>query len=200
MKLRDPSLLPNGPKRFVSYWLRDVVAGFDARGWISLIPLHFLACAAVGVFVGRFADPKLWTEMANGIAFYAAGLAVNAILLAVCWACFARIFETLGDPAFGAWMKHRQLDAYYGFYVDFIQLTQMAAMATMGVGLLAVLLSNFPIWLDRVCLGAAITLSAYAGYWTSGGVRVMRELADLRSQFLDTPGSVQNLHGSKAAI
>lgn len=199
MRLADPSKMERGPRRFVAYWLRDLAADFDRRGWLAFLPLTFGVCVAVGVAVALRADADLWANMQNAIAFYAAGLAVNAILLAVCWAGFARIFESLGDPQFGSWMRQRGLDGLFGFYVDFIQLTQMAAVAAMGTGLLLSLLEAVPGSVQRGALGVAVCCSLYAARWTAGCVRVMQDLSDHRATYKEAEERVTSLRQSTGA-
>jgi hypothetical protein len=115
---------------------------------------------------------------------------VNAILLAVSWAGFARIFETLGDPEFGKWMRQTGLDGYYGFYVDFIQSVQMIAVGTMALGL-AVCLTDLNAIYQRIALGLAVGTSLYAGRWATGCIRIMQELSDHRATFRENSQNVQ---------
>lgn len=199
MKLADPSEMRRGPRRFVAYLIRDIAQGFDKRGFLALVPVALIVSVGCGVLVARFASPTFWDEMQNVIAFYAAGLAVNAILLAVCWASFARIFETLSDPDFGAWMRLRKLDGYYGWYVDFIHAAQMLAVALMAVGLGASLVSSLPPIVDRVMLGAAIATSVYAARWAAGCVRIMQDLADYRVKFREASPNVATLSRAEAS-
>lgn len=178
MRLEDPSTLPRGAKRFVSYWLRDLAADFDRRNAAALIPTTSLICGSVGAAVAWFASPSFWGEIQNAVAFYAAVLAVNAILLAVCWAAFSRIMDTMGDPEFGAWMRHQRLDGLYNFYIDFIHLTQTVAVVCAAGGLLVSIVNPLE-WAARLALGATVATSLYAGRWTQGCVRIMQELASL---------------------
>lgn len=199
MRLADPSQMERGPRRFVAYWLRDLALDFDRRGWPAFIPLTFLSSALIGTTVAIFAKDALWHELQNAIAFYAAGLAVNAILLAVCWAGFARIFESLGDPEFGPWMKQRGFTGLYGFYVDFIQLTQMAAVAAMGCGLLLSMLDQIPNLAQRLALGVAVACSIYAARWTAGCVQVMQDISDHRATFKESMATVASLKPAAAS-
>jgi hypothetical protein len=160
-----------------------------------LVPLASLTCGLIGALVACFANSELWKDIQNAIAFYAAGLAINAIILAVCWASFARIFDTLGEPEFGGWMRATGMEGYYQFYVDYIQLTQMIAVAAMAGGLITSLLVGVPDWLNRSLFGFAIASSLYAGRWATGCVRVMQELAGHRNTFAEKSG---NIRGFKA--
>lgn len=196
MKLDDPKDLPRGTRRFVAYWLRDLASGFDSRGFWSLVPFTFLICASLGGAVGWFARDALWTEMQNPIALYAAVFAVNAILLAVCWASFARMMDTLGDREFGAWMRLQKLDGLYGFYIDFIQLTQMVAVTAAGAGLVLSVLA-VPEWADRAALGVTVGASAYAARWASGCVRIMQELSDYRATFKEQRANVTPMSAAR---
>lgn len=190
MRLKDPSELPRGAERFVAYLLHDIVMGFQKRKWKALLPLAFASSVVLGGLVAKFADGALWNPISNAIAFYAAALAVNAILLAVCWAAFSKILETLSDPDFGAWMRHTKMAQYYAFYVDYIHLTQMVAVAAMGAGLFTSLVGGLPYHLDRIILGMAVSASIYAAWWATGCVRVMQDLGDYRVKFRELDGKV----------
>lgn len=191
MKLADPSALPRGPKRFMAYWIRDIAHGVDKRGLRALLPVRFLVCVGVGVAVGWTARNSFLATMSDRIAFYAGLLAVNAILLAVCWAAFAKIYEILATPDFGMWVKQNGLHGYYDFYVEYIQLAQAFAV---GTALAALVITVLPLiaTVDRLALGAAISTSLYAGWWASGCVRIMQELADHRHTFSERGAS--NVH------
>lgn len=132
--------------------------------------------------------------MQNAIAFYAAVLAVNAILLAVCWAAFSRMMDTIGDPDFGAWMRQHKMDGYYGFYIDYIQLVQALAVAAAACGLIISIISPLE-WAARAALGATVAASLYAGWWAQGCVRVMQELADSRATYREQAANVETING-----
>jgi hypothetical protein len=185
MKLADPAALSRGPRRFVAYWLRDLVVSHDERGLWAFLPLRLLICTLVGGGVGYVAEDAFFTDRSDRIAFFAGILAVNAILLAVCWAAFAKIYDTLSDKEFGAWVRHHRAHGYYDFYVEFIQLAQMIAVVIVLFSLVLTIAGGVPPWLSRVALGASIGTSLYAGWWASGCVRIMQELADQRAAYAE---------------
>lgn len=193
MKLEDPSVLPRGMRRFIAYWLRDLAADFDKRGLWALLPTTALLCAGVGVLVAWFADPKFWADLQNAVAFYAAVLAVNAIFLAVCWAAFSRMMDTVGDPEFGGWLRQQRMDGLYGFYIDFIQLVQTLAVASAAGGLLVSIINPLE-WAARLALGGTVASSLYAGRWAQGCVRLMQELADHRATYREHLTNVAQLN------
>lgn len=192
MKLRDPESIPAGPRRFAAYWLRDLAANLDHRGWIALIPLHSSVCVALGAILAIYARDQLWQEMQNIIALYAAGLAVNAILLAVSWAGFSRILDIMGDAEFGTWLRRHSLFGYFRFSIDFIQIVQMLAVGGMAAGL-GICLTPLPDVYQRVALGFATASSLYAGWWAVGTVRIMQDISNHRSSFNNAPRNVQNI-------
>jgi len=197
MRLEDPSTLPRGFKRFTAYWLRDLASDFDRRGFLALIPVAGLVCIGLGAAAAWFVTPGFWTQVQNALAFYAAALAVNAILLAVCWAAFARMMDTMGDPDFGAWMRQQRLHGLYGFYIDFIHLAQTIAVGASAIGLVLAAM-NPAEWAARLAFGATVATSLYAGRWTQGCVRIMQELADHRATFRDRPENVSHLNRNQA--
>lgn len=186
--------MPKGTRRFVTYLLVDFTAGFHKRGWLALIPLTTIASVGAGTLIACYASPKLWEDMANVIALYAAGLAVNAILLAVCWAAFSRIMDILSDDEFGAYMRHIKMAQYYGFYVDFIHIAQMLAVAAMAAGLFSSLVGGLRFDLDRIILGLAVGFSVFAARWAAGCVEIMQQLSDYRVTFRQLDAQVTSLH------
>lgn len=194
MRFEDPSTLPRGARRFIAYWLRDLTSDFDKRGLQALVPTTFLICAVIGALVAWFVSPDFWTQMQNAVAFYAAVLAVNAILLAVCWAAFARMMDTIGDPEFGAWLRQRRMDGYYGFYIDFVQMVQAVAVGASAVGLLISIVNPLEL-AAKIALGFTVGASLYAGRWAQGCVRVMQELADNRATYRDHTTNVERIDG-----
>ncbi len=193
MRLKDPSTLPRGGKRFVAYWLRDLASDFDRRGLWAFIPLSFLICFGLGASVAYFVSPQFWLVLQNAVAFYAAVLAVNAILLAVCWASFSRMMDTVGDPEFGAWLRQHRMDGLYGFYIDYIQLVQTLAVAASATGLLISIINPLE-WAAKLALAVTIGCSLYAGRWAQGCVRIMQELADHRATYRDHANNVAPLN------
>lgn len=194
MRLEDPSTLPRGARRFIAYWLRDLASGFDSRGARALIPTTLLICSSFGALAAWFVNPDFWKVMQNAIAFYAAVLAVNAILLAVCWAAFSRMMDTVGDPEFGSWLRQHGMDGLYGFYIDFIQLVQVLAVGASALGLFISVISPLD-WAARGALGVTVATSLYAGRWAQGCVRIMQELADHRATFRDHAANVEPING-----
>lgn len=191
--------MPKGARRFVTYLLVDFAAGFHKRGWPALIPLTVIASVGAGTLIAYNASPKLWHDMANAIALYAAGLAVNAILLAICWAAFSRIMDILADEEFGAYMRHIKMAQYYTFYVDFIHLAQMLAVGAMAVGLFSSLVGGLMFGLDRIILGLAIGFSVFAARWATGCVEIMQQLSDYRVKFRQLDAQVTSLHSQSRA-
>ena len=197
MNLEDPSRLPRGPRRFIAYWIRDLASGFDSRGFLSLIPFTFAVCVAAGLSVGLLARKEFFLDAQTVTGFYTAILALNAILLAVCWSCFSRLLDILGDPEFGSWMRLHKLDGYYGFYIDYVQLTQMLAVGFAVSGLVVTIIQT-PDWVHRSVLGGTITASAYATRWAVGCVRLMQEVSDHRATFRDRRQNVSTLPSESA--
>lgn len=192
--------MPKGARRFVTYLLVDFASGFHKRGWLALIPLTTIASVAGGTLIACYASPELWEDMANVIALYAAGLAVNAILLAVCWAAFSRIMDILSDEEFGAYMRHIKMAQYYGFYVDFIHLAQMLAVAAMAIGLFTSLVGGLRFDFDRIILGSAVGFSVFAARWATGCVEIMQQLSDYRVTFRQLDAQVTTLHGQAKGL
>lgn len=193
MKLQDPSSLPRGARRFVAYWLQDIAFSFEKRGFGSLIPIRLLICAGIATAITYKVDPKFLNDRASCIALYAAILTLNAILLAICWGAFAKIFDAMSDPKFGKWLRRRNMDGYYGFYIEFIQLTQMLALSIATFSLAFSIMEYIPTIVSKTLLGMTFGSTLYAGIWSSGGVRVMQDLSDYRSKFLDSPDDISDI-------
>lgn len=195
MRLKDPSDYPAGASRFVAYWLHDVVVGFQKRGFTSLIPWRPLVSGAVGFAAARYIAVENLAKPEVMIAAYAAMLTINAILLAVCWSAFAKIFETMGEERFGSWLRRNGLAGYYGWYVDFIHAVQMLAVVAAATSLIVSLMGGLPEIVPRLALGLAVGLSVLASWWAMGCVRLMRDLSDHRATFaaMDADGRVKDM-------
>ncbi|MCR5878413.1 hypothetical protein [Phenylobacterium sp. J367] len=193
MKLAEPSTLPRGARRFVAYWLQDTAYRFHKHGFRTLIPVRTIVCVAIGAAVGMHANKVTLADTQTMVAVYAAVFTVNAILLAICWGAFSKMFDILSDQDFGAWLRRRRMDGYYSFYIEFIQLMQMLAVATAAVALILSLLAGIPEWALHAALAAVATTSSYAAWWASGCVHIMQDLGDSRSAYLDRRDEVHEM-------
>ena len=195
MRLKVPSEYPAGPSRFVAYWLQDMVVGFQKRGFKSLIPWRLLISGAIGFAAARYIPATNLAKPEVMIAAYAAMLTLNAILLAVCWSAFAKIFETMGEERFGSWLRRNGLAGYYGWYVDFIHAVQMLAVGVAAASLVVSLMDGFLEIVPRSALGVTVGLSVLAGWWAMGCVHLMRDLSDHRATFaaMDADGRVKDM-------
>ncbi len=199
MRLKDPAEYPAGPRRFVAYWLQDVIIGFQKRGFLSFIPFRLLVCSAIGLAVARYIPSSNLAKPEIMIVAYAALLTLNAILLAVCWAAFAKIYETMGEERFGGWLRRNGLAGYYGWYVNFINVVQMLAVGATATALILSLMEGFVEIVPRSALGMSVGLSVLASSWAMGCVRLMQDLSDHRATFaaMDADGRVADMpvHG-----
>src|SRR5271154_1580705 len=100
----DPTKMKRGPKRFLVYFVGDVLQGVGHRGPLALIPWRAGACAAGGVVIGLRAQ---LVSSDSGIMLYGALLTFSAILFAVCWGGFGRIYDILGERGFGDWLREK---------------------------------------------------------------------------------------------
>lgn len=184
MKLEDPSELPAGPRRFVAYFLQSTIYRFQKRGFYTLLPLRVAGCAALGWYVGSHTNSATLGEADVILVVYAAALTFNAILLAICWAAFAKIFDVMSENDFGTYLHRTKMDGHYGIYVEYIHLVQMIALAAVA-GSIVLFVVPAPAWLSRWALGVSVGFSLYAAIWASGSVRIMRDLSDLRTTFAE---------------
>lgn len=190
MNIQDPQNLPRGARRFLTYLLQDTAYGIAKRGVLSLIPLRMIICGLIGTLASAKLGEKFTNEPSISVAFYAAVLTLNAILMAVCWGAFAKIFDSITDPKFGQWMRLRKIDSYYEFYIDYIHLAQMIATITAATALTVSVLSGIPYFITALLFGFTIGSTGYAGWWSFGGVRIMQEISEQRAKFLANPDDV----------
>lgn len=193
MIIQDPSTLPRGARRFLTYLLQDTAYGIAKRGLRSLVPLRMIACGVIGTFASAKLGGKFASDASIPVAFYAAVLTLNAILMAVCWGAFAKIFDATTDPKFGQWMRLRKMDSYYEFYTDYIHLTQMIATTTAAAALVTSVLSNIPYVVTASLFGFTVGSTAYAAWWSFGGVRIMQDISEQRAKYLANPDDVQTM-------
>lgn len=179
----------------------------------AAVPFWLLAFALVGGFVAWAVPARFFGDnpdfTGGRIALFAAVLTFNALMLALCWSSFAKIFEALQAPGFGAYVRQKNMLEMYEFYVDFIHYLQVIAAAVALVGLFIAIwaASDFPPWLGylgRISIAMTIASSLYAMRYAVGSVRLMRDLVRLRldyetwrgdgangSQLKVVPGSVR---------
>jgi len=179
----DPTKTRRGAKRFVEYFLLDLAQSLNRRGLLALVPWKFIICAAVGAAVGVYVEPTIFTDRGVAVAVFSALLTFNAILFAVCWGAFGRIYDILREDGFGDWLREKRMTGYYEFYVEFIQLTQMLASVAAGVGL-ALVVVQVPTAVMAGALGVAVACAAYAVWWTTGCVHVMQDLFEQRGKWV----------------
>jgi hypothetical protein len=177
--------------RFIDAWLTDLRDDYRKYGIKKLIPVWIIATATVGGLISwKLGAEQLWSKHDVAVAVLSAVATINGLFLALSWGSFAKIYEIASEPKFAAYLrKHGLLETYF-FYVDYIHLAQVLALASAGATLIASLFAEFPLWGKQALFGLTIATSIYAFRYALGAVHIMQDLVWYSSVFenqSDTP-------------
>lgn len=168
---------------FFECWLDDIKLEYRKHGWHG-VPPWWLIILVGGGAAGAFLVPaEFWSRDKWDVstAVYGAILTFNALVLAVSWGAFSKIFESACAPGFSAYLRERGLLVFYIYYIDYVHLAQLVAVAASAVGLLSVVIDLLPEMWERVLFGAVVGLSAYAMKQAAGTVTAMHDIVWYRS-------------------
>jgi len=164
--------------RFLSLLLEELRNDVETRGIIALAPLWLVGFVAVAAWVSGRVPDAFFADAHWDIstAVYAGALAFNGLLLALSWQAFARIQASICSPGFSSFLRRKKLTAGYLFWIDYVQLTQMAAACVSAVGLVSILLDVSWVYFDRVVFALTFGLSFYAVKNAMDAMRLMHDL------------------------
>lgn len=171
--------------KFLSSLLRSISRRYDDKGILGIAPIWLTVSITVaGAFSYKLA-PGFW-DMGNfdvSVPVYVGILTLNGLVLALSWSAFSRIHECIGGGAFGAYlMQHNLLNGYL-LYVDFVNISQIAAITSSFAALL-ILLCDFGTYIyAQISFGAMIVTSVYAIKKAADIVSAMHDLLWQRAIF-----------------
>lgn len=179
--------------------LRDDVRRYGPK---KLIPTLAVACAIVGM-LAALATPEdhFWNKAEISVAFFAAQVTINGLLLGLSWGSFAKIYEIASRPEMAAFLRKHNLLNTYIFHVDFIHIAQVAALCLSGMALFLSVLDRLPSFLSdyvsllsvqRTVMALSVASSLYALRYALGAVRLMQDLVWYSAR-LATSGGQQDL-------
>jgi hypothetical protein len=171
--------------RFLSLWLEELRGDLDERGIRALVPWWLLCFSGLSIVLA-WQIPVGFFQTAHwdiSTAVYAGALAFNGLLLALSWQAFARIQASMCAPGFSSFLKRRKLIGGYLFWIDYVQLSQVAAVCASATGLITILLSTVSLHGDRVIFGLVVGLSVYAVKNALDAMKLMHDLVWLHAEF-----------------
>lgn len=189
------------PGFFVSFLddLRDDVRLYGPK---KLIPTLGITCALIGVLAAIAApEDRFWSKAEIAVAFFAAQVTINGLLLGLSWGSFAKIYEIASRPDMAAFLRKHNLLNTYIFHVDFIHFAQVVALCLSGLALFVSVLDRLPpvlsnyvglLTVQKLVMALSIAASLYALRYALGAVRIMQDLV-WHSARLATGGSQQDL-------
>ncbi|KAB0678047.1 hypothetical protein [Aureimonas leprariae] len=169
--------------------LRDDVATKGARAvvpyWLALI-LGISTCAATLVSQDKvLAEPSVTATLYGGV------LALDALLLALSWSAFSRIYDAMFAPGFYEFLRKHQMLNVYLFHVGYIHASQIAAVLATGLALIVSLITVFPMWMHQVSFASSIFFSIYAIRQATGSVTLMHDIVWYKALYLEERGKDQ---------
>ena len=138
-------------------------------------------------------DDHFWKKPEISAVFFTATITINGLLLALSWGSFAKIYELASEPQLAAYLRKRNLLRTYIFHVDFIHLTQVAAVAWSGFALVLSVADQLPntiggavvlLLLQKISLAGVVASTIYALRYAVGAVRIMQDLVWYSTYFL----------------
>lgn len=173
-------------------FLDDLKDDLKSNGALALVPTWVLAFGTISFGVAWTIPDTFWNSATDAIsarlALYAAVLTLNGLLLALSWNSFSKIYESACAPGFSGYLREKGLLNTYFFFVDFIHLAQIVALAVSGAGLILSLYPQdtwTPLWLHRAAFAATITTCLYALRYAVGSVKLMQDLVLARLTYDD---------------
>lgn len=170
---------------FIYAWLTDIRDDYSRGGIIKLVPWQVAICCAIGAAASYFLPKNgFWDKPEIPVAFFAAAITINGLLLALAWSSFSKTYEIASSPGFSGYLREKNLLNNYIFIVDYIHFTQITALLTSATGLVgSIIWEALPRAALPVLFGATIATSIYAVRYALGAVRVMQDLVWNRSTY-----------------
>jgi hypothetical protein len=177
----DPLKRPS----FVEAWLSDLQDDYRRYGLRGLFPKWAVCFLLLGAIAGYFVPRDFGNSREVPIALFAGTLTLNGLMLAVSWGAFAKIFEAVAAPSFVSYLRSKGLLSRYFFIVDYIHYTQVLAVATSGLALLATCYGKGVEmhFVNQLSVGAVLATTGYAIRYGIGAVRTMQDVVWYRMQF-----------------
>jgi hypothetical protein len=153
------------PKRpsFPETYAKALGIAAKKRGWRAYIRLRPIFAAAIGAAATWFMPVGVagfWADASWGVSATVFGgvLAFNAILLAVGWSAFAKIYDVISAPDFSAFLKRHNILDVHLMFVTGIHFA-LAAAALISFAALIGLLLPLPLLVDQILFGLTVATS-----------------------------------------
>ena len=159
----------------------------EKEGLRSVFPTGILVSLVVGGATAYFIPLEFWNNARWDVSttVYSGLLTFNGLIMALSWSAFSRIYEIIGSPKFGTYLRSKKLLNHYIVYVGFVHAAQILAIILSALGLFTLILDIGNVWLDRSILALMIASTAYAIYRASSTIGVMHDLIWQKSVFDD---------------
>jgi len=174
------------PKFLTSYWAA-IGENIEARGWIAVVPAWLIIGAILGAAAAYFISPLFWKLdfWDVSVVVYIGILTVNGLILTLSWNAFSRIYESICQPVFCSYLLARNLLNGYIFYMGYIHLTQLLAIAMSSSGLILILCDIPNKLYSQIVFAAMIATTFYAIKTAANAVTVMHDLVWQKAIFDD---------------
>ncbi len=163
---------------FLTAYFEALAASARKRGLMAIFPYRLLVCAAVGGAVAYALPIEFWSDdrWDTSTAVFAGLLTFNALIIAVTWSAFSKVFEIITSGQFGAYLKSCNLLHRYLVSIGYINIAQGAAALASAAALLLVPMTFSHPLADRIVAGICVGLTAYALLQATEANRLMADL------------------------
>lgn len=155
------------------------------RGWRSLVPIWMIICGAIGWLSVCYIPASFWggAHEDGVVALYIGILVLDGLILALSWSAFSRIFESISDGEFGAYLMKHDLLGGYIFYVEFLNVAQIASLIATSVAIFSFITEALSVAWDRGLCAVMVAVSAYAIRAACAAITVMNDLLWQKGMF-----------------
>ncbi len=162
---------------FAASFAKALAISAKKRGMWAYLPGQILITLSLGAAVAWFVPEKFWTDAhwSESATVYGGMLAFNALLLAVGWGAFAKIYEIIGATDFAAFLRRHDMLDLHILFVSTVHAALATASAISFGGLVSLLLP-LPLSGDRVIFGLMIGSSVYSLIQAMRATTMMNDL------------------------
>ncbi|MBR0551794.1 hypothetical protein [Stakelama marina] len=165
------------------------------RGYRAFIPVRMILTLAVGIGVSRFVPDTAWRSDNLGAmaTLYGGILAFNALLLAVGWNAFSRIYDAISEEEFSEFLKRYNMFDLHIMFISLVHITLASAAIMSFAGLISLLL---PIGaeISKWILAIILFLSVYSLTEAMRATTMMNDLVWDKAHATKGSGNVHNLN------
>jgi hypothetical protein len=171
--------------RFLAAYFEALTESVKIRGVLAVIPYKLLLCSALGAAVGYCLPADFFSDARWDIstAVFAGLLTFNALIIAISWSAFSKVFEIIAAGNFGAYLKAHNLLHRYLVLIGFMNVAQIAAALISAAALLLVTMDLGHAIFDRAVAALSVASTIYSLSQALSATRMMADLVWHKATF-----------------